>query len=116
MTTPEPPDPTRHLLVHLQRRRLPDGTTEASPIGLDEIVAEYRSSLALSAAAESRLGPSARELVVVAPGRAAIIAELLDELALRLRPGTAVGPIRSDGSLSRLVRELADDMYRRAQP
>lgn len=41
---------------------------------------------------------------------------VLEDLALRLRPGLEVGPIRSDGSFSALARELADYMRRLSNP
>jgi hypothetical protein len=45
---------------------------------------------------------------------ASVLAALVEELSKRLEPGLAVGPIEPDGSISRLAKELADDLFHRA--
>ncbi|GIF04477.1 hypothetical protein [Actinoplanes siamensis] len=97
-------DPSRHWLSKSPL----DG---AKP--LDDFAAEARPALAAGAAVDGR-APGSRDIVAISIQRAGVIADLLDELAARLRPGVESGPIRSGGELSRLARELADDMYRRA--
>lgn len=101
-------DPSRHLLRHSLVPR------EVEPT-LDRAAEVIRAVLKVDIAPEASLRRQpVGDTVVMAPGRATIIAELLEELALRLRTDHAVGPIQSDGSLSRLVKELATDMGRRA--
>jgi hypothetical protein len=45
--------------------------------------------------------------VVLPHAHVRVVCDLLHELAKRLRPGLAVGPIESDGSLNELATELA---------
>ncbi len=97
-------DPARHWLS----RQALDG---AKP--LDDYAADARPALDAGASVDGR-PPGSRDIVAISVQRAGVIADLLDELAARLRPGVEAGPIRSDGELGRLARELADDMYRRA--
>lgn len=115
---PRPPrphlDPTRHLLIYPDYRQRPDGRNEAVPIPLDVAAAEMRAAVEAGRAAESSVGRISDGVVVIAPGRAWVIAALVEELSKRLEPARTVGPIQSDGSLSRLAKELADDLARRA--
>ncbi len=121
MTPPDlrPPhpdlDPTRHWLVYPQYESTPDGAGRFQPITLDQAAGTSRESLETGDADTGRVRNSA-DIVVIPPGRATVIAGLLEELALRLRPGLEVGPIRSDGSFSALARELAEYMHRLANP
>jgi hypothetical protein len=116
LTLPRPHlDPRRHLLIYPAYDRQPDGTVTVRPIPLDEAAAEWRASVESSRAKE----PSVKNqppngVVVISPGRAWVIAGLVEELSKRLEPGLAVGPIESDGSISRLAKELADDLVHRA--
>jgi hypothetical protein len=116
LTPPRPhPDPTRHVLIYPAYDRQPDGTVTVRPIALDEAATEWRAVVEAAATAE----PSAKQqppngVVVISPGRASVIAALVRELSKRLQPGLAVGPIQSDGSISRLAKDLADDLNRRA--
>ena len=85
------------------------------PIPLDEAAAEWRALVESGRAKE----PSVKNqppngVVVISPGRAWVIAGLVEELSKRFEPGLAVGPIESDGSISRLAKELADDLRHRA--
>lgn len=109
------PDPARHWLVYPQFEPAPDGGGSFRPITLDEAAARSRESLETGDADTGRVR-NAADIVVVPPGRATVIAGLLEDLALRLRPGLEVGPIRSDGSFSALARELADYMRRLSNP
>lgn len=97
-------DPSRHWIGHVPL----DG-----PKPLDDFVAQARPALAAGAAIDGR-APGSRDIVAISTQRAGVIATLLEELAARLRPGVASGPIRSDGDLARLTHELAEDMYRRS--
>lgn len=108
-------DPARHLLIYPAYDRRPDGTETVRPIPLDEAAAEWRAMVESSRAKE----PSPKQqpwsgVVVLSPGRASAIVALVKELARRLEPGLAVGPIESDGSIGRLAKELADDLFHRA--
>ncbi|BCJ45190.1 hypothetical protein GCM10010168_69910 [Actinoplanes ianthinogenes] len=110
LTLPQPElDPTRHWLVYAAAERNPD---RFRPIPLDE-AAERLGPAAAGGEADTR-ARSDRRFVVISRERATAIANLLDELALRLAPGTEVRTIQSDGSISRLAKELADDMLRRS--
>ncbi|BCY06445.1 hypothetical protein [Actinoplanes sp. L3-i22] len=111
LTLPQPElDPARHWLAYAAAERDPD---RFRPIPLDEAAARLRPAAA-GTAIDNRPALGDRDLVVISAERAAAIADLLDELALRLTPGIEVRPVHSDGSLSRLAKELADDMLRRA--
>jgi hypothetical protein len=111
LTLPQPElDPTRHWLTYAAAERDP---ARFRPITLDEAAARLRAPAA-GTEVDNRAVRGDRDLVVISVERAAAIADLLDELALRLAPGTEVRTIHSDGSLSRLAQELADDMLRRA--
>jgi hypothetical protein len=108
-------DPTRHLLIHPAYDQHPDGSLAARPIPLDEAAAEWRALVESGRAKE----PSVKNqppsgVVIISPGRASVIVELVAELSKRLEPGLAVGPIQSDGSISRLAKELAEDLHHRA--
>jgi hypothetical protein len=94
-------DPTRHLL------------SRPTPLDLDTAAAEARVTLERGAEFDARPAMGSAHIVAISPSRALVIAGLLDELSLRLKPGLAVGPIRSDGSLSRLAQALSDDITRR---
>lgn len=109
MTGTEPAlDPSRHLL---RRSMVPQRVAPT----LDRAAASMRAVLEADIAPETSLRRQPPgDTVLMAPGRAVVIAELLEELALRLRAGQAVGSIQSDGSLTRFVKELAVDMGRRA--
>jgi hypothetical protein len=108
-------DPARHLVsgcwdIELWYSPPPLGTGPAIP--LDELVAEWRALIEAERGKEPP--PGKLDAVVISAVRAQIIAYLLRELANRLRPGYAVGPIRSDGSLSAFVTELAEDLMSRS--
>jgi hypothetical protein len=108
-------DPIRHLLIYPAYDRQPDGTETVRPIPLDEAAAEWRAAVESSRAKEPPVNNQPPNgVVVISPGRASVIAALVAELAKRLEPGLAVGPVQSDGSISRLAKELADDLVHRA--
>jgi hypothetical protein len=110
LTLPLPElDPARHWLLYAAAERNPD---RFRPIPLDE--AADRLGPAAAGGEADRRAPGDRTIVVISRQRATAIADLLDELALRLAPGVEVPAVQSDGSLSRLAQELADDMLRRA--
>ncbi|AEV82486.1 hypothetical protein ACWT_1468 [Actinoplanes sp. SE50] len=107
------PDPARHWLSYPVHRGDPEGFR---PKPLDEFAADARPALDAGDAFDHRTTRGSRDIVSISVQRAGVIAALLDELALRLRPGVEAGPIQADGELSLLARELADDMYRWASP
>lgn len=102
MTLSEEParDPARDLLVYWdyqgQRKRA---------IPLDEFGADIDRSMA--ATRESYDNDFQSGVVAISPARAMVMASLLRELAIRLRPGTDIGPIETEGGLSRTAADLA---------
>jgi hypothetical protein len=93
-------DPARHLLraVH------PDG----SPIPLDDEAARLQQAIAAARTDEVGTDNDWRSgVVVISSRRARAIADLLDELAVRLRPGLTVGPIQAERSLAELAASLS---------
>ncbi|GLW34506.1 hypothetical protein [Actinoplanes regularis] len=112
MIMPQPGrDPAQHWLSRFAVERHPD-RLRAKP--LDEYAADARPVLAAGAAIDGPGASGSRDIVAISVQRAGVIADLLDELAERLRPGVEARPIRSAGELSGLARELAEDMYHRA--
>jgi len=112
MPMPRPErDPAQHFLSRYAVERHPD-RFRAKP--LDEYAVDARPVLAGGAVIDDLDTAGSRDIVAISVQRAGVIADLLDELATRLRPGVETGPIRSTGKLSGLARELAEDMYRRA--
>jgi hypothetical protein len=109
-------DPARHLLVYPKRARRADGRDVEEPYLIDELVPQWRRALDAGRPDEAALGRPAPGVVSMSANRALVLADLVEELGLRLRPGHAVGPIQSDGSLSRLATELADDLMERQFP
>jgi hypothetical protein len=110
-------DPAQHLMsgrwdnAFWYDEPAPPGPDE-SPVPLDALVAQWRGLI--EAASEHE--PARRlEVVVISAVRAQVIAYLLRELSNRLRPGQAVGTIQSNGSLSRFIAELAEDLFIRSR-
>lgn len=108
-------DPARHWLTRPRLEETPDGTGRFVPITLDEAAGNARDQLETGADDTGR-PLNAAGIVVIPPGRAAAIAGLLDDLAKRLKPGTQVGPIQSNGDYSKVARELADYLHHLANP
>jgi hypothetical protein len=113
MNPPSTPDPTRYLLSLPTLVDLPDGRHTIGPYPLDAAAADWRGRVARHVDVEVNYGNRLHDSIVISADRGAVIANLLDELAERLRPGLAVGPIHSDGSISQLAQELAEDMFLR---
>ncbi|QDY10447.1 hypothetical protein FJK98_27620 [Micromonospora sp. HM134] len=114
LSVPVPPaDPTRELLIWPDYQRDGSGRTTARRVGLDEKAAQWRATVDAGRGTEERLGRAAPGLVSMSSARGLVVASMLRELAARVRPGFSCGPVRSDGSLSALARELADDLRRR---
>ncbi|BCY11784.1 hypothetical protein [Actinoplanes sp. L3-i22] len=107
MTQIEEParDPAHDLLVHWDYRRQPDGTRRKTPISLDGYAADLDRGLAGVREAFDNDWQSG--VVAVSHARASAMASLLQELAIRLRPGTDAGPIDSDGTMARTAANLA---------
>lgn len=96
-------DPARYLLAERWSRQLwymsePASIGSDPPVPLDANVEEWRNRLE-EGRSQGRGGISSHEWVEV-------VAALLRELSTRVRPGLAVGPIVSDGSLQEFVLEL----------
>jgi len=109
-------DATRHWLTYPGSERAADGTARYRAMTLDEAVAFFRPLADAAASSDNGRVRVSRDIVSISRERATLLGDLLEELALRLKPGLEVGPIQSDGSFSRFARELAEDMYRRADP
>lgn len=110
-------DPARHLLAEGWNRlpwyeTQPPAGRDVPVVGLDRHVPEWR--VAIRAQAGREPSPDRVDAVVISQNRARIIAELLRELSMRLRRGVTAGPIHSDGSISRLAAELAEDLQNRS--
>jgi hypothetical protein len=110
-------DPSRFLLAEGWNAQLwhepePDSVGSVPPVLLDANVAHWRAEIARHIHLEAV--PQGLDVVVISAARAGVIASLLRELATRLRPGLAVEPVQSDGSISSLAAELAQDMYARS--
>jgi hypothetical protein len=108
-------DPARHLVsgrwdIELWYSPPPPGTGPAIPF--DDLVAHWRELIEAERHKEPR--PNSVDVVIISAVRARIVAYLLRELSNRLRPGFAVGPIESDGSVSAFITELAEDLMSRS--
>lgn len=102
-------DPARHLLVFTDYVDTPDGGVRSTPISLDAAGANFADMIMEGRKAEAGLDvdyPSTDD-VGLSRNRARVIAALLEELAIRLEPGRAVGPIQSDGALSDVARGIS---------
>lgn len=101
-------DPSRHILVWQKVRRQPDGSHTRTPVELDEAAAVFARTVEKGRPDELTLdSEDESDVVAFSAARGDVISALLKELALRLEPGRAVGPIQSDGSLSRIAHEVA---------
>lgn len=110
---PEPElDPTVHKLTGPILDG-PQGAEHFRPVTLDEAAATARDRLTSGADFDFQPNLGSRNLIAISPARARVIADLLEELSLRTRPGTEIGPIRSDGSISALARELYEYLSER---
>jgi len=116
MTQPgEESDPTRHLLSRRRHERRPDGTDVSYPIPLAEGAELRRAVVENGRKTEARLEfpVGGTSTVAFSRGRATVAADLLEELALRLRPGFAVGPVTDGAALADLAEEIASYLHRR---
>lgn len=101
-------DPTRHMLSVTDWENRPEGGYGKVPIPLDTIADQLGKSVTSGQPDEADLDNDWRSGVVAfSRARGGVIGTLLTELAVRLRPGVVVGPIRADESLSRLAANLA---------
>jgi hypothetical protein len=111
MTDHEPPDPTRHLLSRERFERQPDGSQLREPISLAEADQQWRRLEASDRRRRVELGleypEEGEQIVAITNALAMALAEMLEELALRLAPGRAVGPIQADAGLAREVAAFA---------
>lgn len=110
-------DPARYLLAERWNNQLwydaePTSVGSEPPVPLDAHVARWRQEIAAEAVNEPN--PDRTTAVVISQARAQVLAALLRELSTRLRPGLAVGPIQSDGSLSALTEELYFSLLERS--
>jgi hypothetical protein len=105
-------DPRRHLLGAHRWERGADGNTSPRPYPLAEAATEFRRLVEGGRDIESHLyQPRDEGGQAISRVRALVLANLMDEFAARLRPGTAVGPIDADDSFGGLVAELADHLF-----
>lgn len=107
----ETPDPTRHLLSRERFERQADGSQLRLPISLAEAEENWRD---LAAADQRRrvelkleYPEEGEQTVAISDALAMGLAEMLEELSLRLAPGRAVGPIQADAGLARQVDAYA---------
>ncbi|GAA1790832.1 hypothetical protein GCM10009682_11050 [Luedemannella flava] len=116
----QPRDPSRHLLVWRGEGHAPDGSrlltavplTEAGHT-LAEAVANARS---VDAAIESEADPLVEvpyDTLSLSRQQASAIATMFRDFALRVLPGTTVGPLVTDDSLSELAERCAGRMRQR---
>ena len=101
-------DPTRHLLSRGRHGQRPDGTDASRPIPLAEAAETWRGALEGGRATESRLEfpEDGQTIVAFSAERAIVAADLLEELALRLRPGFAVGPVSGAGPITEVIHDI----------
>jgi hypothetical protein len=101
-------DPTRHIISVTDWEKRPEGGYGKVPIPLDAEAAHLREVVAIRRPGQPALDNDWRSgVVAISRSRGGTIGVLLKELAARLRPGVAVGPIQADDSLSRLAADLA---------
>lgn len=115
-TRPDGFAPSRHLLsARRHPRPWPQPPSDTGPlVRLDEPITRWRAEIDAGSSVEP--SPERVDAVVVSHARAVVIAALLRELAARLRPGSPVGPVQSDGALSALAEELQEDLSARSWP
>jgi hypothetical protein len=101
-------DPAQHLMLWTDIKRQPDGSQRRTPLPLDAVAAQFAAMITAGRTAELRLDPEdPDDAVAFSTNRGKVIATLLAELSLRLTPGQGVGPIQSDGSISKLAADIA---------
>jgi hypothetical protein len=111
-------DPSRYLLAEDWNKRLlwldpePPHVGSNPPVPLDAHVAEWRAEIEAQVGVEPDI--SRVDAVVISQARTRALVALMRELSTRLRPGLAVPPVVSDGSLSAFALELAEDLLRRS--
>jgi hypothetical protein len=104
-------DPRRHLLSMRKWEPGPDDRDHPRTYPLAEIAADLRHSVEGGRANESYLHqPRYQGGLAISGARALVFAELMTELAYRMRPGTAVGPIDTDESFSQLALDLVEHL------
>ncbi len=105
---PEEIDPTRHMLSVGEWKERPEGGHTRVPIPLEVEAASLRASIDAGRPTEAGLDNDWRDgVVAVSRSRGGVMGVLLEELAARLRPGVAVGPIQADDALSKLAADVA---------
>jgi hypothetical protein len=101
-------DPTRHMLSLTDFEKRPEGGHRKVPIPLEAEAAGLSGSISRGRRDEGDLDNDWRSGVVAfSRARGGTMGVLLAELAVRLRPGVAVGPIQADESMSKLAADLA---------
>jgi hypothetical protein len=110
----ETPDPTRHLLSRESFERQPDGSQLRRPISLAEAAENWRGLMAADRRRRVELKleypEEGEQIVAITDALAMGLAEMLEELSLRLAPGRGVGPIQADADLARTVDAYAADL------
>jgi rRNA maturation endonuclease Nob1 len=110
----ETPDPTRHLLSRERFERQPDGSQLRRPISLAEAERDWRDLAAADQRRRIELGleypEEGEQIVAITDALAMGLAAMLEELALRLAPGRAVGPIQAGDGVAGVTDEYARDL------
>lgn len=105
---PRDADPTCDMVSVADHRVGPDGRPVRIPLPLTEHALTLRAMLAKARADESTIENDwTTGVVAFSRYRGLIVAELLGELAARVRPGTAVGAMQTDDAMADLAAELA---------
>jgi hypothetical protein len=92
--------------------KLPEGGYGKVPIPIEAEAAHLHDVIVEGRPDEADLGNDWRSgVVAMSRARGGTMGVLLKELAARLRPGVAVGPIQADDSMSRLAADLAWELH-----
>lgn len=113
----EPRDPSRHLLVWRGEGRAADGSPLLTAVPLPEAGRALADAVARARPVDASIEAEADPLVDVpydtlslSREQATAIATMFRDFAQRVLPGTTVGPLRTDDSLSEVAELCADRM------
>lgn len=102
-------DPARDLLTLMDYGKQADRPSVRTPISLEQAAADFGAMVEAGRTAEGRLERDypGDDTVGLSGNRGKVIISLLEELAIRLEPGRAVGPIQGNAALSDLALEIS---------